>query len=240
MPRKVTVPKQVTNYIKFSSSARNRSNWYRVVQYFLKWYVFHLQQNPDHDKDWTKRMKNGQSVLGASRKLYRVGKYINTYSKAYELALEIFNTGFQLTIEDVTHFLEMVRQFLSGIFFWYDMLTWMDYVKLRISSDRTGLKIKRAKVWFARLVLAMVVAVLRKVQYDKKLEIAMHSKVNTEISKVKASVYKIYVQFITATLNLTVPGTQLDWMPWLNSGHVGQIGVISSLVACWSAWPNDK
>ncbi|KAF8203675.1 peroxisomal biogenesis factor 11 [Pholiota molesta] len=229
----------VSESLKFGGTTLGRDKTYRAVQYFARFYAWHLANKGD--KAEAARWAGLKTHLGTARKLMRLGKPLEHLQAALRAALTTGPVEETLTT--------IARQVGYFGYLTYDAIVWAYSIKFITLAPETAKKVtKRAfQFWFAGILFSLIHGVLKAARLAKEAKSLQESKVwgdkdladdaarETRLSTVQAARRNNRQQLVIDLLDVWIPATGAELLS-VNEGTLGLLGLVSSLIGAKAQW----
>ncbi|KAF9474478.1 peroxisomal biogenesis factor 11 [Pholiota conissans] len=229
----------VSQSLKFGGTTVGRDKTYRAVQYFARYYSWHLANKGD--KTEAVRWSALKAHLGTARKLLRLGKPLEHLQAALRATL---SAG---PIQEIIT--TVARQIGYFGYLTYDSIVWANNIKFVTLAPETAKKVaKRAfQFWFAGIVFSLIHGVLKATRLAKETKYLQESKVwgekdlaeeaarETRLNAVQVARKNNHQQLVIDLLDVWIPATGAGLLA-INEGTLGILGLISSLIGAKSQW----
>lgn len=215
-------PANLENVVKFTGKLKARDKLLRLVQYYLKFLVYRLEQT-DPKSDLAKRAKLLSSGMGLHRKAFKLGAWLDEIQKFKELQ----NNG----KSDLKQTLNLMLKPIMGLFLFVDNMVY--FTSLKVADwNKDELKMKAYKL---RLTCAFLQTAINYLDMDAN---------NKKVEAAKSAEDKEKAMEKQGELAVGMAKNVLDVMTYLNSakfievsdGTIGLVGAASSLCALWGIW----
>jgi len=228
------------HWFKYTATHAGRDKSYRLVQYVSKFLAYRLAQS-GADKETIAKLTKLASVLSSARKLFRIGKFYENYTKAYREASQ------KAANLDVVSAISISKNLATGFYLLFDSVQWLNEAGVYKSGDLKSVKDRRNAWWALSIFLSFAHAVykLRTIQAGLKKEsaraLAVESAPATEakskIKKLEGEKLDAQLELVKNGADFAIPLVALKYLE-LNDGIVGLLGTVSSIIGCYAAWPN--
>ncbi|KAF8973908.1 peroxisomal biogenesis factor 11 [Flammula alnicola] len=229
----------VSQGLKFGGTTVGRDKTYRAIQYFARFYAWHLANKGD--KVEAARWTALKAHLGTARKLMRLGKPIEHLQAALRATLAAGPVEETLTT--------IARQIGYFGYLSYDAIVWAHSIKFITLAPETAKRMaKRAfQFWFTAIVFSLVHGVLKAARLAKEAKSLRESKVRgekdlaeeasreTRLSAIETARKNNRQQLVIDLLDIWIPATGAEFLK-VNEGTLGIFGLISSLIGAKSQW----
>ncbi|PPR00649.1 hypothetical protein CVT24_000872 [Panaeolus cyanescens] len=229
----------VSQGLKYGGTTLGRDKLYRAIQYFSRFYAWHLLNKGD--KVEAARWAALKAHLGTARKLMRLGKPLEHLQAALRATLSAGPV--EETITTIARQLGYVG-YLS-----YDAIVWAQSIKLVNLSQETAQRVaKRAfQFWFAGIVFSLIHGVLKASRLSKEAELLKRSASQgekdlgdvaakeTRLNAIAAARKSNQQQLLIDILDVWIPATGAGLLN-INEGALGIFGLISSLLGAKAQW----
>ncbi|KAJ2920301.1 hypothetical protein MD484_g14, partial [Candolleomyces efflorescens] len=229
----------VTRTLKYTATTVGRDKLYRAVQYFSRFYAWHLLSKGD--KEEAARWAALKSHLGTARKLLRIGKPAEHLQSALKAALA---TGPPAEV-----ILAIARQLAYFVYLSLDLFVWANSIKFIKLAPETAKKVAKtsAQFWLAGIGFSIVNGVLKTVRVtaeSKKLrdsrpwgekDLADEAARETRLAAVKKARLATRRQLTIDWLDISLPASSIGLVN-INEGTLGILGLISSILGAQNQW----
>ncbi|WFD31263.1 Peroxisomal membrane protein PMP27 [Malassezia sp. CBS 17886] len=225
----------LSQVLKFWGTTVGRDKTSRTVQYlarFLAWYKF--QQGAP--KETVARYASIKSNIGLSRKLFRIGKFLEHYQAALK-GTAIADPVLRLTT--------VGRQLGYSVYLMLDALQWMQGAKAVQFSKDTYQRITKnaARFWLAGLTFSLISGVYKSYLLMQRTKLARRPRVSAEkeaerrleLNQIASETRAVRLQMLQDSCDWLNPGTSTGWIN-ANDGLIGLAGTLSSLLGARSQW----
>ncbi|KAF5312486.1 hypothetical protein D9619_003162 [Psilocybe cf. subviscida] len=225
--------------LKYGGTTLGRDKLYRAIQYFARFYAWHLAAKGD--KVEAARWAGLKAHLGTARKLMRLGKPMEHLQAALRAT---FTAG--PAEETIT---TIARQLGYFGYLTYDAVVWAHSIKFITLAPETAKRVaKRAfQFWFAGIVFSLVHGVLKAARLAKEAKALRESKVwgekdlaeeatrETRLNAVRAARKNNRQQLVIDLLDVCIPATGAEILN-VNEGALGILGLLSSILGAKAQW----
>jgi len=218
-------------WFEFCAKQAGRDKLLRTVQYFGKYVEHRLLTQPQPDKELAKWIKGLTSHVSYARKLFRLGKFLESWVIAFRNACDT-------KMPDFEKYMNFLKNFTTGLYYWYDSIQWIDHVKLVEGIDRKHVDRQR-NVWWAWRIIFTLICLYLKLQANEKAAAKAAADDKKTMSSLQAKRTDLYLEVIRNVFDIPAPALGLGYGPF-NNGHVGIFGTISSLLGVRAEWPSPK
>ncbi|RHZ75304.1 hypothetical protein Glove_216g203 [Diversispora epigaea] len=227
----------VEKFVKFTSTTAGRDKSYRGVQFFARFLVWYLSRK-GYDKEIIQRFNLLKNTLGSSRKLFRVGKFVEHLQNASKA---LNNT------EGFAKFSTFGRQICYSIYLFLDSLSWINSTGAYKFNQIKRINETSARFWFIGIIFSISNGIYKlnqnkhrhdhfeKVSRSKLAEKDEHTNIRAETAKLKSERRALIRQMTIDFLDITIPATVLGYIKW-EDGIIGLAGVISSILGAQPQW----
>ncbi|KJA29255.1 hypothetical protein HYPSUDRAFT_32656 [Hypholoma sublateritium FD-334 SS-4] len=229
----------VSQGLKYGGTTLGRDKTYRAIQYFARFYAWHLS-NKD-DKSNVARWMALKTHLGTARKLMRLGKPLEHLQAALRATLAAGPLEETLTT--------IARQLGYFGYLTYDAVVWANSIKFISLAPETAKRVaKRAfQFWFAGIIFSLVHGVLKAARLAKEAkslqetqkwgekDLAEEAARETRLSAVATARKNNRQQLVIDLLDVWIPATGAELLN-VNEGTLGLLGLMSSLLGAKAQW----
>ncbi|KAI3613518.1 hypothetical protein CBS9595_004351 [Malassezia furfur] len=225
----------ISQLLKFWSTTVGRDKTSRSVQYlsrFLAWYTL----TRGAPKETVARWSSIKSNIGLSRKLFRIGKFL----EHFQAALKATSTA-----DPVLMITAVGRQLGYAFYLILDALQWMQGAKAVRFEKETAQKISKnaARFWLIGLTFSLISGVYKSQQLAQRLKFAQRPRATAEkeaerrveLHQLAADTKAVRLQMLQDACDIVNPGTSTGWFSF-NEGVIGAAGTLSSLLGARSQW----
>jgi peroxin-11B len=138
----------VTHYLKFVSTTVGRDKSLRLIQYFSRFYAWYLFRT-NHPESEYKPFEATKKTLGLTRKILRLGKFIEHF-KAAAVAAD------NKSLDPILKFLAVSRQLGYAGYLSFDALTVLDAAGIKKWEGAKTASKEAARFWFIGLVSSIL------------------------------------------------------------------------------------
>lgn len=235
------LPLTIDTWFKFTATHAGRDKTYRLFQYGLKFVVYHLKQAEGYDKDFVKKLSKTSSTLSLSRKLFRIGKFVENYT-AFVRAL---TDGKPV---DVVKAVALVKALSGGLYLMHDSMQWLhESGAYKFESfDLKTIKDRRATFWLVMLTSGFVgnMFKLQKLAAQRKAlkadadtsEAGKRIEAQKKLAKTDADEFTARLDVVKTCLDIWIPLNALKYVE-STDGWLGVCGMVTSSIGMYSAWP---
>ncbi|KAE8212696.1 hypothetical protein CF319_g3051 [Tilletia indica] len=233
--QQVVMHPYLTQTLRFWSTTVGRDKTYRSVQYlarFLAWYEYRKGAS----KETVARLQALKSNIGLSRKLMRVGKFLEHFQAAIKA------TAIQ---DPVVSYLAIGRQLSYALYLIHDALQWVNGAKAYQFAPETAKKIsKRAsQFWLAGLTFNLISGSYKTYVLNQRSIAARRPRATSEkeaerkveIQQIAAEQAAVRYQMIQDGLDWILPATGSDILN-LDEGILGLAGFTTALMGARTQW----
>ncbi|EPQ28953.1 uncharacterized protein PFL1_03243 [Pseudozyma flocculosa PF-1] len=221
--------------LRFWSTTVGRDKTYRTIQYaarFLAWYEYRKGAT----KETVARLTTIKSQLGLSRKLMRVGKFLEHFQAALKAT----------TIQDpVVSYAAIGRQLGYGFYLILDTLQWLHSSKVYTFSAPTAASISKnaARFWMTGLTFSLLSGSYKTYVLNSRLAAAKRPRATAEkeaerkveLAQISTEQAAVRYQMTQDALDWVIPATGADVLA-LDEGILGLAGCVSSLMGARTQW----
>ncbi|WFD27970.1 Peroxisomal membrane protein PMP27 [Malassezia nana] len=225
----------VSNLLKFWSTTVGRDKSARAVQYlarFLAWYF----TTAGATKETVTRFSSIKSSIALSRKLFRIGKFLEHFQAALKaLAMP----------DPVLKVLAVGRQLGYAFYLMLDALQWVHGSKAYQFEKATYEKIAKnaARFWLAGLTFSLISGLYKSYNLSQRTKLAVRPKATAEkeaerrveLNQIASETKAVRLQMLQDCCDWLNPGTSTGWIN-ANDGVIGLAGVLSSCLGARSQW----
>jgi len=222
----------VDQWFKFTATHAGRDKWYRTWQYALLALSYQAKQSGPEGEILSKQMKAWSKTLSTSRKLFRLGKWAEGAVAVYRLLLSDAK-------DPVEKYLKITKSMTDVVYFWLDMLLWLDAVKMSMLVDNKAVGLTRARVWVVRLASVCACAYYAILKLNDKIEKALKDGDSAQVFALTQKRNKLYREIVKCCFDIWTPIKKLEWFTGVNDFHVGVSGVAASLIGGYEKWPSN-
>ncbi|ODQ63135.1 peroxisomal biogenesis factor 11 [Nadsonia fulvescens var. elongata DSM 6958] len=223
----------IGHVVRYLESTTGRDKLLRTVQYWSKFLAFVLYRK-GFTAPTVAFWKTLQTQLGLSRKLFRVGKFVNHAKQA----ATAYN---QQTTDPLLRASTVARQLGYTFYLIFDTLNWIHSSGVyRLNQGKTIGKIA-SRFWLMGLV-SSVVNSLRKLQIAQLQAALLREESEKDLASLKRVQAESQVarkQLAWDLLDMTNPMTSLGLLHF-DDGVVGLAGFITALWGVQAAWEKTK
>ncbi|PWN25243.1 peroxisomal biogenesis factor 11 [Jaminaea rosea] len=233
--QQVVLHPSLTATLKLTSTTVGRDKLYRTVQYFARFLAWH-QYRSGASKETVDRLTALKSSLALSRKLMRVGKWLE-HLQAFVKALAIK--------DPVVCGLSLSRQLSYALYLFHDTLQWVHGSKAYQFAPATYSKIAKraAQFWALGLISSLLAGAYKTHVLRQRQALASRPRASAEkeaerkvelqqIAKEKGAVR---YQVVQDALDLANPGSSIGLFNF-DDGFIGLAGTVTSLMGVYSQW----
>ncbi|CAO1633925.1 unnamed protein product [Sympodiomycopsis kandeliae] len=221
--------------LRFWSTTVGRDKTYRTVQYFarfLAWYEYRKGAT----KETVARLTNLKSSLALSRKLMRVGKFLEHLQAALKAT----------SIQDpFVSYTALARQLSYAAYLTFDTLQWVHGSKAYTFQTETYKKIaKRAsQFWLAGLVFSLISGSYKTNALRQRRAAASRPRATAEkeaerkveLQQIKKEQGAVRWQMVQDALDALNPATGADILS-IDDGVIGLAGTVTSIMGGYTQW----
>jgi len=219
----------VAHYLRYVATTVGRDKLLRTLQYFSRFYAWYLfrTNNPASAIAPFEAIKK---QFGLSRKLMRVGKNVEHFKAAAQIADD-------KSADPVLKYLGIGRQLGYATYLTMDSITYLDAAGIRPSAGAKRLQKEAYKAWLAGLLCNALAGVytLYKLREQEKGIDKKDGEAVVEGKKIEKQRQVTNLQLVSDLCDLTVPTAALGYAN-LDDGIVGLAGTVSSLIGVWATW----
>ncbi|PWN35344.1 peroxisomal biogenesis factor 11 [Meira miltonrushii] len=221
--------------LRFWSTTVGRDKTYRSVQYlarFLAWYEYRKGAT----KETVQRLQNLKSSLALSRKLMRVGKFLEHLQAALKA------TAIQ---DPIVSYTAIGRQLGYGSYLILDQLQWLHGSKAYQFSPETIKKISKnaARFWLTGLSFSLISGTYKTYVLRQRLAAAKRPRATAEkeaerkieLQQIQTEQAGVYFQMTQDSLDWLIPATGAEFLD-LDEGVLGLAGLATSLMGARTQW----
>ncbi|KAH0558683.1 hypothetical protein GP486_004666 [Trichoglossum hirsutum] len=219
----------VAHYLKFVATAVGRDKVLRTIQYFARFYAWYLYRT-NHPASQIKAYDAIKKQFGLTRKLMRVGKFVEHFKAAAEAADK-------KTLDPVLRYCAVGRQLGYGIYLSLDSIIYLDASGIKSISIVNRVQREAYKAWLVGLLFNTVAGLYtlhqlrrREQNIDKKDGEGL-----VECKRLERERAATNLQLISDLCDLTVPSSALG-LANFDDGFVGLAGTVSSLIGLYGVW----
>jgi len=219
----------VTNTLKVWSTTVGRDKTYRAIQYFSRFLAWYLYRK-GYTKETVARYANLKSTLGQSRKLMRMGKFLEHFQAAIK-AVELRDPILKLTA--------VGRQLSYGAFLIHDSLAWAHIAKVKNFTAPTIARINKraAQFWLTGIAFSIISGAykmrdlhLKELQAHKpRSSPEKEAERKDELRIIVAQRGAVRFQLVQDGLDILLPATTLGYFN-LDDGMLGIVGFMTSIM----------
>jgi len=220
----------VSHYLRYVATTVGRDKLLRTLQYFsrfLAWYLYRTNHPKSSIQPWETLKKQ----FGTTRKLMRVGKFVEHF-RAAAVAADAKN------MDPVLRYFAVGRQLGYAGYLTLDNLTILDATAIRKFDSAKKLSREAYRFWFTGLSFSIASGLYSLFQLRQRAARLKDSKEGEEVveSKKLAKEHSaIRKQLISDCCDICAPSTALGFVN-LDEGVIGLAGTVSSLIGVYSAW----
>ncbi|PWN52618.1 peroxisomal biogenesis factor 11 [Violaceomyces palustris] len=225
----------LSQLLRFWSTTVGRDKTYRAIQYaarFLAWYEYRKGAT----KETVARLNALKSQLGLSRKLMRVGKFLEHFQAALKAT----------TIQDpVVSYAAIGRQLGYGAYLILDTLQWIHGAKVYTFEAATYQKISKnaSRFWLTGLTFSLLSGSYKTYVLNQRAAAARKPRATAEkeaerkieINQIATEQAAVRYQMTQDALDWVIPATGADILG-LDEGVLGLAGFVSSLMGARTQW----
>jgi len=219
----------VSHYLKFLATTIGRDKLLRTLQYFSRFYAWYLFRT-NRPNSAVAPFDAIKKQFGLSRKLLRVGKFVEHF-KAAAVAAD------SKSLDPVLKYCAVGRQLGYGMYLGLDTLTYLDAAGIRPSDSAKRLQREAYKAWFLGILFNAAAGIYTLYQIRKRTQ-SIDKKEGEGVVAAKELERErtaAHLQLISDVCDLTVPSSALGYAN-LDDGIVGLAGTVSSLLGVWNVW----
>ncbi|KAK9473427.1 peroxisomal biogenesis factor 11 [Dipodascopsis tothii] len=215
--------------LKFFDSTVGRDKLMRMVQYWARFYAFHLARS-GKGKPAVDKWRSVMAQFALARKMLRVGKplqHLRAAAKAYDAQ----------TVDPVVRYSAILRQLSYACYLSVDSLLLAH--ALRVVTLKNPQQASRAyyKFWLAGIVSSVVGGTYRLYGLSRR-EASLHAQAEKDlgaIKKIRAEKTAGTHQLVLDVLDSSIPLSGLQYAG-LDDGTVGVCGFVSSAIGAAAQW----
>lgn len=225
----------LSQLLRFWSTTVGRDKTYRTIQYaarFLAWYEYRKGAT----KETVARLTALKSQLGLSRKLMRVGKFLEHFQAALKAT----------TIQDpVVSYAAIGRQLGYGFYLILDTLQWIHGAKVYTFEKPTIDRIAKnaARFWLAGLTFSLASGSYKTYVLQQRAAGAKRPRATAEkeaerkieVAQIATEQAAVRYQMTQDALDWLIPATGADILG-LDEGILGLAGCASSVMGARTQW----
>ncbi|CAG8612115.1 13848_t:CDS:2 [Acaulospora morrowiae] len=227
----------VAKSLKYAGTTVGRDKAYRGVQYFARFLTWYLSRK-GYEKETVQRFNNLKSTLGSSRKLMRLGKFIEHLQNASKAFNDTDGFSKATTVG---------RQLSYSVYLFLDTFSWIHASGVYKFNQIKKINENAYRFWLFGIVFSLIHGVYKlnqnrhrrnyyeRINKSKIAESGEHSNIRAETAKLRTEHKNLVRQFITDILDILIPATALGHIK-VEDGLVGLAGVISSVLGAQSQW----
>jgi len=177
-----------------------------------------------------------KTQFGITRKLMRVGKFVEHYKAAAELydasAKARANGG-----DQILQYLQLIRQLGYAGYMSFDVLTVLDAAGIKKTARAKEFQQQAYKAWLVGLMASAIAGIYsnyKLMQRAKSID-EKDGEGKVESKKIEKQRAVTNVQLISDLCDLTIPSTALGYASF-DEGIVGLAGTVSSLLGVYGVW----
>ncbi|OZJ03369.1 hypothetical protein BZG36_02997 [Bifiguratus adelaidae] len=227
--------------LRFLNTTNGREKTYRGVQYFARFYAWHLFRQ-GATKDQIARWTNLKNTLAVARKLYRLGKPLEAGQSAYAAVSHK---------DEFIRFTQLGRQI--GYFGYYvcEMIGWLHSIGFYKNSNNARVLQTGFKLWLAALLCSIASGLYKLREINLRASVLERSKraiaqgtekeaakgadVKVESKLLEKERYAVNYQMTQDVLDALIPAATLDYIG-LDDGIVGLAGLTTSIMGGMTQW----
>jgi len=223
----------VTHYLRYVATTVGRDKILRTVQYFSRFYAWYLYRtnNPTSAIQPWATLKN---QFGLTRKIMRVGKFVEHFRAASELYDTALKSG---NGDKVVKYLQILRQLGYGGYMLLDTMTLLDAMGVKKNANAKKIQETAFKFWLAGLAASALAGIYNtyKLRERSKGIDEKDAEAKVEAVQIARQLQATNIQLISDLCDITVPSTALGYTNF-DDGFIGLIGTVSSLLGVYGAW----
>jgi len=219
----------VSHYLRYLATTVGRDKALRLIQYFSRFYAWYLYRTNHPESDF-KPYETTKKQLGLTRKILRVGKFVEHFKAAAQAADS-------RTLDPVLKFLAVSRQLGYAGYLTLDTATVLDATGVKKWGGAKRASTEAMRFWLMGIASSIVAGVytlnrlrLRRQVVDKK-----EGEGVVESKKIEREWNTAVLQITCDICDITVPATALGYLN-LDDGIIGLLGTFSSLVGIYNVW----
>jgi peroxin-11B len=238
-------------WIKFTSMTAGRDKIYRTIQYSGRFVVWYLNRKKKEGvpmpylENMIERLQRLSEACGQGRKLFRLGRSVDFLQSA----LKAYTTLPDPIIQGCT----MGKSLAMGTWLILDAVQWLTLVGVikRPSQSIQNLNRYAYRFWLVGLLCSLGMDVYKlehlirkRIQFEEEALGKTPESPSTETTTIDLKMLQKQMNAVTLDLvrdllDLLIPGSALGYIQ-LESGVVGLIGTITSLIGAYQIWPSSS
>ncbi|KAK0554774.1 Peroxisomal membrane protein PMP27 [Tilletia horrida] len=233
--QQVVMHPYLSQTLRFWSTTVGRDKTYRAVQYaarFLAWYEYRKGAS----KETVARLQALKSSIGLSRKLMRVGKFLEHFQAAIKA------TAIQ---DPVVSYLAIGRQLGYALYLIHDTLQWVHGSKAYQFAPETAKKISKraAQFWLLGLSFNLISGSYKTYVLNQRLVAAKRPRATSEkeaerkveLQQIATEQAAVRYQMLQDGLDWLLPATGTELLN-LDEGILGLAGFTTALMGARTQW----
>ncbi|KAL9094880.1 MAG: hypothetical protein Q9165_002829 [Trypethelium subeluteriae] len=219
----------VDHYLRYVATTVGRDKVLRTLQYFSRFYAWYLYRT-NHSPGEIAPYEAVKKQFGLSRKLLRVGKFV----EHFQLAARAADAR---SMDPVLKYCAVGRQLGYGFYLAFDAITYFDAAGIRPNSAAKRLQREAYKAWLFGLICNSFAGFYTLYQLRQRaLTINKKDAEGTvEEKRLQKEQSAANLQLISDLCDITIPSTFVGYLN-LDDGLVGLAGTVSSLLGVYAAW----
>ena len=221
------------NAVKFMSQLDGRDKFLKLVQYLSRFAMWHFQQG-DPKSDVANRLKLLYKGASLHRKAFRVGKWVDEYTKLTVLLKKS-------AVQSLSLALTATVRVCMALFYFFDNVVWLSTLKV-LKMDTGKFKKNAARYRFSAAAINIILETMKFQKLQRKMRV-LESKAAPadEIEDVEESLHLTTVNLVKHCCDVTTFGNSLEiWKPFLGKnltdGPMGVFGTTSAIAAGYLIW----
>ncbi|WFD33488.1 Peroxisomal membrane protein PMP27 [Malassezia cuniculi] len=233
--QQVVLHPYITQLLKFWSTTAGRDKSARTVQYLSRFLAYYTK-SVGAPQESVARWASIKSNIGLSRKLFRVGRFLENFQSA----LKALNTT-----DKVVRYLTVSRQLGYAGYLMLDALQWAQGAKAVRFQKETYEKISKsaARFWLLGLTSSLLAGAYKAYKLNERRAAASRPRPTAEkeaerrveLNKIGAETFAVRLQLLQDACDWINPATSTGILG-LSDGTIGLAGVLSSLLGARSQW----
>lgn len=223
----------ITHYLRYVATTVGRDKILRTIQYFSRFYAWYLYRtnNPTSAIQPWATLKN---QLGLTRKIMRVGKFVEHIRAASELYDAAMKNG---SGDKIVQYLQTMRQIGYAGYMFFDTMTVLDAMGVRKSEGAKRLQATAYRFWLTGLITSALAGIYTLYQLSQRSKQVDEKDAEGKMEKVKIAKQRkaANIQLTSDLCDLTVPSTALGYANF-DDGFIGLAGTLSSLLGIQGVW----